>query len=118
MGLLGNFDIVKPQDQLYLFLFLYRNPKSKVQTFDWMTKNWNLIEETGGEKTLSDYPILTARLMRTEEELKKYVEFFGPMRDNPAVARAIAIGENEIKARVEMIKKYREAVAKELEKYI
>ena len=118
LGLLGNFDIVKPQDQLYLFLFLYRNPKSKVQTFDWMTKNWNLIEETGGEKTLSDYPILTARLMRTEEELKKYVEFFGPMRDNPAVARAIVIGENEIKARVEMIKKYREAVAKELEKYI
>ncbi len=117
-ALLGDYEVVKPQDQLYLFIYLYRNPKTKARTFEWMTKNWESIKGTGGEKTLSDYPMLTARLMRTEEELEKYVKFFGPMRDEPAVSRAIMIGENEIKARVKMIKKYREAVAKELEKYI
>ena len=118
MALLGDFEVVKPQDQLYLFIYLYRNPKSKAKAFDWMTKNWDLIKETGGEKTLSDYPMLTARLARTEEELEKYVEFFGPMKDEPAVSRAIMIGENEIRARVKMIKKYRDAVISELKNYV
>ena len=118
LALLGNFEIVKPQDQLYLFIYLYRNPKSRERTFEWMTKNWDLIKESGGEKTLNDYPMFTARLARTEEELKKYLEFFEPMRDNPILTRAISIGEKEIKARIEMIKKYREAVVKELENYI
>ncbi len=116
--LLGNFEVVKPQDQLYLFIYLYRNPKSKVRTFEWMTNNWGLIKESGGEKTLNDYPMLTARLARTEEELEAYVNFFGPMRDDPVVSRAIMMGENEIRARIKMIKKYREAVANELRKYI
>ncbi len=117
-ALLGDFEVVKPQDQLHLFIYLYRNPKSKAKTFEWMTKNWDLIKESGGEKTLNDYPMLTARLARTDEELKKYVEFFGPMKDNPILSRAIVIGEKEIKARVEMIKKYREAVVEELRKYV
>jgi len=117
-ALLGDLETVKPQDQLYLFIYLYRNPKSKARVFDWMTKNWDLIKEKGGEKTLNDYPMFTARLARTEEELEKYVEFFGPMKDEPAVSRAIMIGENEIRARVEMIKKYRDAVADELKKYV
>ena len=97
LKLLGNFEVVKPQDQLYLFIYLYRNPKSKARTFEWMTKNWELIKKTGGEKTLSDYPMLVARLARTDEELKKYLEFFDPMKDEPALSRAIMIGENEIK---------------------
>lgn len=118
LALLGNYEVVKPQDQLHLFMYLYRNPKSKEKAFLWMTENWESIKETGGEKTLSDYPMLTARLARTEKELEKYIEFFGPMRDEPAVSRAIMIGENEIRARVEMIKKYREEVAGELEKYM
>ncbi len=109
-ALLGNFEVVKPQDQLYLFIYLYRNPKSKVQTFDWMTKNWDLVKKTGGDKTLSDYPMLVGRLARTEEELEKYVKFFGPMRGDPAVARAVTIGENEIRARIKLIKKYQTEV--------
>ncbi|MBQ3474080.1 M1 family metallopeptidase [Candidatus Saccharibacteria bacterium] len=118
VNLLGNYEVVKPQDQLHLFISLYRNPKSKAQTFEWMIKNWDSIKETGGEKTLNDYPMLTARLARTEEELDKYLKFFGPMRDDPILSRAIIIGENEIKARIKMIKKYRKAVMSELEKYI
>ena len=114
LALLGNFEIVKPQDQLYLFVYLYRNPKARAKAFEWLTKNWDLIKKTGGEKTLSDYPTVIAKIARTEAELEKYVEFFGPMRNESAVSRAIKIGENEIKARVKMIKKYRKAVAEKL----
>ena len=117
LALLGNFEIVKPQDQLYLFVYLYRNPRARAKTFEWLTKNWDLIKKTGGEKTLSDYPTLIAKLARTEVELEKYVEFFGPMRNESAVSRAIKIGEKEIKARVKMIKKYRKAVVEKLEEF-
>ena len=117
MALLGDIETVKSQDQLYLFVYLYRNPKAKKQAFSWLKENWGFVKKTGGDKSLSDYPILIARLARTEEELKDYMEFFGPMREEPGLARAIKIGENEIRARVEMIKKYREVVAKELKKY-
>ncbi|MBO7718147.1 M1 family metallopeptidase [Candidatus Saccharibacteria bacterium] len=108
--LLGDVKIVKPQDQLYLFIYLYRNQKAKAQTFSWLTKNWDFVRKTGGDKTLSDYPMLVAKLSRTEEELKKYTEFFGPMRDDPALSRAIKIGENEIRARVKLIRENRGAV--------
>ncbi len=118
LALLGNFEVVKPQDQLYLFIYLYRNPKSKVQTFDWMVNNWDLVKKTGGDKTLSDYPMLVGRLARTEEELEKYVKFFGPMRDDPAVARAVTIGENEIRARIKLICKNALKVQKALEKQL
>lgn len=110
VALLGNFEVVKPQDQLYLFVYLYRNPKSKKQTFDWLTKNWELIKKTGGDKTLSDYPTLVSRLARTDEELKRFVDFFGPMREDPALTRAIEIGENEIKSRIKLIKDNKEKV--------
>ena len=116
LALLGDFEIVKPQDQLYLFIYLYRNPKSKTRTFDWLVNNWDLIKKTGGDKTLSDYPTLVARLARTEEELVRFIEFFGPMQNDPALSRAIEIGKNEIKARIKLIDKNKEKVKKALQK--
>ena len=110
LELLDDTEIVKPQDQLYLFVYLYRNPRAKKETFSWMVQNWQKIKDTGGEKTLSDYPMLIARLARTEDELEKYQEFFGPMKDDPALARAIKIGEKEIKARIKLIKKNKDKV--------
>ena len=38
------------------------------------------------------------------------MEFFEPMSDNPALARAIAIGKKEIVARLKLIKEDQEAV--------
>ena len=118
LNLLGDYGVVKPQDQLYLFVYLYRNPKTKKQTFEWLMKNWELVRANGGDKTLSDYPMLVARLARTEEELKKYQEFFEPMLSDSAVKRAIEIGINEIKARVEMIKDNRVKVYEALQEVL
>ena len=113
-ALMGDYETVKSQDQLYLFIYLYRNPKSRARAFDYVVKNWELIKKTGGDKTLSDYPMLIARLSRTKEELKKFIDFFGPMQEDPALARAIEIGENEIKARVKLINRDKEKVYKKL----
>ena len=118
LALLGNFGVVKSQDQLYLFIYLYRNPKAKKQAFGWLTKSWDLVKKMGGEKTLSDYPMLIARLARTEEELNEYKKFFEPMLDDSAVKRAIEIGIKEITARIKLIKKYKDAVYRALETVI
>ena len=41
--------------------------------------------------------------MRTEKHLAEFVEFFGKMKSEPSLARAIEMGEREIRARVELI---------------
>ncbi len=117
LALLGNIDIVKPQDQLYLFVYLYRNPKVKKEAFEWLTKNWDFIKKTGGDKTLSDYPMLIARFARTEEELDNYLKFFLPMRDDPALARAVKIGEQEIKSRIKLITKNKDKIFTKMKQY-
>ncbi len=118
LALLGNYEIVKSQDQLYLFVYLYRNSKARKQAFDWLTQNWDLVRKMGGDKAMSDYPILIARIARTEEELGDYKQFFEPMLNDSAVRRAIEIGINEITARVKLIKKNRSAVLRALETMI
>ncbi|MBQ3453027.1 M1 family metallopeptidase [Candidatus Saccharibacteria bacterium] len=110
MGLLGENEIVKPQDQLYLFVWLYRNPKCRVCAFEWLTKNWDIVRRIGGDKSLDSYPTLIARVARTEDEFKEYCGFFEPMLDDPSLRRAVQIGINEIKARLELIQKYQKAV--------
>ena len=116
--LLGNYDIVKPQDQLYLFVYLYRNIKSRKQAFDWLISHWESIKKTGGDKTLSDYPMIIARIARTEAEYQDYKSFFEPMVNDFAVSRAIKIGLNEIRARVDLISKYQADVSRALSEYM
>lgn len=112
--LLGENEIVKPQDQFYLFIWLYRNPKCRAQVFDWLTKNWDLVRRISGDKSLDNYPIAIAHLARTEEEYSKYRNFFEPMMNDPSLKRAVEIGLNEIKARIALISKYRNEVFKAL----
>ncbi len=116
LTLLNDTEVVKPQDQLHLFVALYRNPKSRKKVFDWMTENWDKIKETGGEKTLGDFPMVIGRLARTEEELKKFYDFFEPIKADPTLTRAVEIGENEIRARISLIQKNQKEVFEALQK--
>ena len=56
-----------------------------------------------GDKSLDSYPRYMANVARTEAELAEYLDFFGPMREDPALARAVEIGEKEIRARIKLI---------------
>ncbi len=112
LALLGDISIVKPQDQIFLFIYLYRNPKCRMKAFDWLTRNWQSVKTMNGDKTLSDYPTYIAKLARTKVELDKYNEFFNPLRDDPALRRAILIGQKEISARVKLIARSKAEVEK------
>jgi len=110
LKLLGDNEIVKPQDQFYLFIYLFRNPVAKKRAFEWLTKNWDKVAELAGDKSLDNYPRYTASSIRTEEEAKMYHDFFAPKQNEPALARAIEIGEKEIKAQLKLISDDQESV--------
>ena len=114
LALLGKTEIVKPQDQLHLFIYLYRNPKARKASFEWLSENWEWVKKTLGDKSLDSYPRYTANIIRAEAEFEDWKKFFLPMREEPAIKRAIEIGEKEIAARLLLIKKDREAVYEKL----
>ena len=108
--MLSKTDVVKPQDQLYLFIYLYRNPRAKAMTWKWLTENWDYVKKMMGDKSLDSYPRYTANVIRTDDDYAAWKKFFLPMADDPALARAIKIGEKEIEARLKLIAADRRAV--------
>lgn len=115
MKLLNDTETVKPQDQFYLFLYLYRNPLVKKEVFDWLTKNWDFVRKLAGDKSIENYPRYIASGVRTEDEKKEYVKFFGPMKNDSALSRAVMIGLNEIDAQLETIEKDKKSVYETLD---
>ncbi len=112
--LLEKPEIVKPQDHFHLFIYEYRNPAAKAKVWEWLTTHWDYVKKITGDKSLEDYPRYIASSIKTKEDYEKYHEFFGPMADEPALKRAIEVGENEIKARLKLIEEDQKAVWQEL----
>ena len=86
-----------------MFIYLYRNPAAKAKVWDFLIHNWDYVKKIAGDKSLEDYPRYTAAAIKTQEDFDKYLEFFEPMADDPALKRAIEVGKNEIRARLELI---------------
>ena len=101
---LSDVELVKPQDQLHLFIYLFRNTRARKMVWQWLTLHWDFVKKMMGDKSLDAYPRYTANVIRTEEGFRAWKEFFEPMRKDPALKRAIEIGEKEIAARLELIK--------------
>ena len=114
MKLLNQPKIVKPQDLFYLFIYLYRNPVVKDEAFNWLKENWKYVREISGDKSMDSYPRYIASSIKTEEDFEKYLDFFKNFKDDPALSRAIEMGENEIRARLELIKSDKESVTRAL----
>ena len=116
IGLLEEPEIVKPQDQFYLFIYLFRNPVVKEKVFDWLTSHWDYVKKMSGDKSLDNYPRYTANSIKTKKEYDKYLKFFEPLGKELALKRAIEMGKNEITARLELIEADQKAVFDELDK--
>ena len=82
----------------------------------WLTSHWDYVKKMSGDKSLDNYPRYTAGVIKTKEDFEKYLQFFEPMINDPALNRAIEMGKNEIEARLELIKVDQKAVIGELGK--
>ena len=108
--MLGEPEVVKPQDQFYLYIWLYRNHYAREMAFSWLMENWEYVKRISGDKSLDNYPRYMAGSIKTAEDFEAYKKFFEPMREEPALSRAIEIGCREIEARLKLISDDAEAV--------
>ena len=106
-----NSNIIRPQDASRWFVYLIRTRESRQIAWNWLKENWTWVEGTFGEdKSYDDFIRYAATALLTPNELDDFRQFFEPMMDIPALARTIKLGITEISARVELIKRDKEAV--------
>ena len=103
MQLLDQPDIVRPQDHLYLYVYLLRNHRTRERALDWLLGNWDYIVKLTGDKSIEDYPRYTAGVLRTADEAKKFYDFFDQKLDDPVLGRTIKVAHTEIDARLKLI---------------
>ena len=96
--------VIRPQDVAFWFVYLLRNRFQRANTWQWLVDNWSWIEDTfGGDKSLDLFPRYAGNCLSTTAELGAYTKFFTPLEDDPALARAIAVGKADITARISQI---------------
>ena len=103
--------IIRPQDASRWFVYLIRTRENRQIAWNWLEKNWAWVEDAFGEdKSYDDFIRYAATTLLTTDELNDFRQFFEPMMDIPALTRTIKLGITEISARVELIKRDKEAV--------
>lgn len=114
IGLLEQPEIVRPQDLLYLFIYLLRNPHARIETFDWLLSHWDYVKQMAGDKSIESYPRAVATSIRTPAEAEKFFTFFDKHQDDPAISRAINMAHTEVAARLSLIADDAPAVSSKL----
>jgi aminopeptidase N len=113
-----NTDTIKPQDVTSWYVYSLRNKYSRDLTWQWLTNNWEWIEDNfKSDMSYDDFPKYTAGALTTQDYLNKYTAFFSPMMGDKALARSISVGINEIQSKISLIQRDRDAVCKKLESY-
>ncbi|MBC7746754.1 M1 family metallopeptidase [Pedobacter sp.] len=108
-----NESIVRPQDVDRWFIYLISNRYSRDDAWKWMVSHWSWITETfGGDKSYDSFPRYAASALSTRAYKVAYDEFFSPLKDQPALTRAIDLGSKDIEGRVAWIERdYTELLA-------
>ena len=108
-------NVIRPQDASRWFVYLIRTRESRQIAWNWLKENWAWVEDTfGDDKSYDDFIRYAATSLLTTDELNDFRQFFEPMMNIPALTRTIKLGITEISARVELIKRDKEAVTSSL----
>lgn len=103
LTLLERPEVVRPQDHLFLFVYLIRNHYASHRALDWLFGHWDYIEQLTGEKSVEDYPRYAAGLIRTRAEAERFYDFFNPLKENPVLRRTLEMARSEIESRLSLI---------------
>lgn len=103
--------LVKPQDAAHWLVYLLRNRYIRDSAWEWFVTNWEWIEETySQDKSYDMFPRYAASMVNTKAWAKKYMSFFKPKEKELLLKRNIAMGLEEIAARVEWLERDQAAV--------
>lgn len=103
IALLHEPEIVRPQDHIFLYIYLLRNHHTRDRVLDWLIQNWDYVLKLTGDKSIEDYVRYASTLIRTPEEAQKFYAFFDPKSDDPILSRSIKIAHTDIDARLRLI---------------
>ena len=104
---------VKPQDLSAWYARFLSRDFTQEAVWTWARENWDWIKAAlGGDMSFDSFVISPAVVFKTEERLTEYKAFFEPQLDDMAISRNISMGIKEIAARVELVKREKEAVEK------
>ena len=104
---------VKPQDLSAWYARFLSRDFTQEAVWTWARENWDWIKAAlGGDMSFDSFVISPAVVFKTENRLAEYKDFFEPQLDDMAISRNISMGIKEIAARVELVKREKEAVEK------
>lgn len=104
---------VKPQDLSAWYARFLSRHFTQEAVWTWARENWDWIKAAlGGDMSFDSFVISPAVVFKTEKRLAEYKAFFEPQLDDMAISRNISMGIKEIAARVELVKREKEAVEK------
>ena len=104
---------VKPQDLSAWYARFLNRDFTQEAVWTWARENWDWIKAAlGGDMSFDSFVISPAVVFKTEKRLVEYKAFFEPQLDDMAISRNISMGIKEIAARVELVKREKEAVEK------
>ena len=104
---------VKPQDLSAWYARFLSRDFTQEAVWTWARENWDWIKAAlGGDMSFDSFVISPALVFKTEKRLAEYKAFFEPQLDDMAISRNISMGIKEIAARVELVKREKEAVEK------
>lgn len=115
LSLLDQTEVVRPQDHIFLYIYLLRNHRTREQTLKWLTEHWDFVVQLTGDKSVEDYPRYAANLIQTPAEAKLFYIFFDSKLDDPILARTLKVARAEIDARLALIAKDSGAVHEKLQ---
>lgn len=110
LHLLEQPEIVRPQDHLFLYIYLLRNEKVRPLALNWLYHHWDLVAQLSGEKSVEDYPRCTAGYINTRDEAKQFYDFFDQHADNPVLKRTLTMARVSIDSRLYLIESESPAV--------
>lgn len=104
---------VKPQDLSAWYARFLSRDFTQEAVWTWARENWDWIKAAlGGDMSFDSFVISPAVVFKTEKRLAEYKAFFEPQLNDMAISRNISMGIKEIAARVELVKREKEAVEK------
>lgn len=109
--------IVRAQDVRHWFASIIQNRYGRDAAWHWLKQSWPWIVQTfGSDFSYDDFARYAGAALLTRAQLEEYQAFFSPYKDEPALARVIAIGSKEIEARVTLVERDASAVRAALAK--
>jgi aminopeptidase N len=103
--------IVRPQDATHWFIWTIRNRYGRDRAWQWLQENWTWVKDTfGTDKSYDAFPRYSASALTTRQQLQEYRDFFAPLKQEPALARVIALGASELEGKVALIERDTPAV--------